>query len=223
MIVNARKEYEKPESGQYVGVVADVVDLGLVQGKFGLQPKLRIVWLLWGGNGQGGLVPAIDSEGRQHQVMRQMRSDKMDPKSNAKVHLYETAQSILNGATPTVPFETETLIGRANTLFVQKEPGADGSVFANVKAIIPLPAGIVPPTIPATFVRQKDKQNQQAVSNQQRFVPTVPAIPAPVVSLNVPAHVPAVQISTPVIQQPPVIDLNAGAPQLQTVAARPQF
>lgn len=230
MIINKR-EFEKAESGQYIGVVADVADLGLKQTDWGPKAKMLITWLLWGQNAQGQFVPYLNSKGQQFDVSRYMAND-FNPKSKAKVHYYETAQSILNGEIPTI--DSAPLIGRGNLLFVQKESGTDGEIYANVKAIIPLPAGTVTPAVPATFVRFKDRQPRQG----NQFVPAVPSVPqtvgvaTPVQQAQyVPGLTPAQVVSQPVqqyqpgpagVQGSPVIDLNAGQP-VQVATARPQF
>ena len=55
-----QKDWERPEDGTYVGVIADVIDLGEVQTGFGVKPKVQIMWLL----------DAFDSDGHQHRVFR---------------------------------------------------------------------------------------------------------------------------------------------------------
>ena len=143
LISSNNKPFEKPDSGVFLGVVADVVDLGLVQTKFGAKAKIRIVWVL----------DKNDSEGRPFRVMRQLNAT-----MNEKAQLFDLVKGIL-GTAPPVPFESETLIGRANQLVIIKETVAD-KVFVNVKGVLPLPTGAVAPKVPADFVRAKDKPKQ---------------------------------------------------------------
>jgi hypothetical protein len=56
------------------------------------------------------------------------------------------------------------LIGRSNQLVVVKETAKTGKVYANVKVILPLPAGAIPPQAPQGVVRSKHKTQGQAVA-----------------------------------------------------------
>ncbi len=143
MIINAgsNKPFEKPDSGMFNGVIADVVDLGIVQTKFGPKPKIRIVWVL-GKN---------DSEGRPFRVIRQVTAT-----MNERGQLFDIVKNVF-GTAPPAPFESETLIGRANSLIIIKETQGD-KTFVNVKGVLALQG--TAPTIPADFVRAKDKKNQ---------------------------------------------------------------
>jgi hypothetical protein len=166
MVNDNRKEFEKPKNGTYVGVVADIVDLGLVPTNFGQKPKIRIVWLL----------NQKDSEGNYFRVMSQVNAS-----ANEKSALFGIVKSVL-GVVPPPPFDAEVLLGRSNELFVLNEPDSTGTkTFANVKAIMPLSAGTQPMQIPATFVRAKDQQkNGPTAPGKTATTPT--AAPVAVVS-----------------------------------------
>ena len=153
IIENNQKDFEKPDTGTFLGTIIDVVDLGKVQTTFNGQVrekvKIRIVWVL----------DKTDSEGNPFRVMRQVNAS-----MNEKAALYELVKGILGGAPP-VPFDDETLIGRSNQLVIVKEPDLKtGKVYANVKVILPLPAGAIPPQAPQGFVRSKNKTQGQAVA-----------------------------------------------------------
>src|SRR5258708_859515 len=125
MLVNSNtKEFEKPKSGLYRGALADVVDLGPVsktfKGKVKVVPMVRLVWLL----------NAKDSEGNYFRVMRELTASMSD-----KANLYGVVRDI-TGATPVVPFELETLIGRNNELVISLDNAQNGKQYANVKAIL---------------------------------------------------------------------------------------
>lgn len=150
MIIEPRKEYEKPDSGEFNGTIIDIVDLGKKQTQFGPKLKLRIVWVLGLADGSGNY--ALDSEGNPFGVVREV-TQSVDEKSR----LYDIAKSVL-GTTPPVPFDTEILIGRSNRLFVEKGPDPKtGKMFSNVKFITALSAGHKGPAIPQGFVRAKDR------------------------------------------------------------------
>jgi hypothetical protein len=134
--------YEKPDTNTYVGVIADVVELFGVQTTYGIKNKIRIVWVL----------DKLDSQGKPLRVMRQVNAVLAE-----RSDLYKIVTSILGQAPPARGFDTESLIGRANQLFVMKEKTGDKE-FANVKGIMPLPTGAVVPKIPADFTRAKDRK-----------------------------------------------------------------
>lgn len=216
IIADSSKPFENPPAGQYIGLLADVVDLGLV--KTGYKPdgqlQARLIWLLFGVNAQGQLIAYADKENRQFRVMRQVNQS-MNPKSK----LFETVSDVLNGEQVPVPFETENLIGRVNLLFVKIEKQVNGTKeFANVKAILPLPANTPIPTIPAGFMRNKDKQQQQnkaaapvqiagvAQVAPATLPPTAQAQQATAIAVG---PTPATPAPVQTIQAAPAIDLNA--------------
>lgn len=137
------KKFEVPESNTYVGVIADVIDLGKQKTAFGEKLQTRIVWLL----------NAKDSEGKPLNAIQQVAQS-----MHEKAKLYGIVKDILQ-TVPPVPFETEDLIGKSRMLWIVKEPKANkpSEFFANIKAIMPLPAGTTPLAVPADYVRAKDK------------------------------------------------------------------
>ena len=150
LIVNDNKKiFEKPDSGSFVGVIADVVDLGVVPTKFGNKAKVRIVWVLGKPDGSGY---ANDTEGNPFRVMSSVNAT-----MNEKSDLFKLVRSIL-GAAPPVPYDVELLLGKSNMLFVVRETDeATKKDYANVKGIVALPANVPALAIPANFVRSKDK------------------------------------------------------------------
>ena len=196
LIVNDNKKiYEKPDSGSFVGVIADVVDLGLIPTKFGIKAKVRIVWVLGKADGSGY---ANDTEGNPFRVMSSVNAT-----LNEKSDLFKLVRSIL-GAAPPVPYDVEQLIGKSNMLFVVREiDEATKKEYANVKGIVALPANIPALAIPATFVRSKDKQktDNRSIGTAVAQTAQVSQIsanltgtatagaPAPVVAASAPAEV----------------------------------
>lgn len=168
MLINqSQKDFELPDSGTFTGVVADVVDLGeKVHPVYGTKKRIRIVWVL----------DKNDSEGRPFRVMVSANATVADkPKEST---LYTVAKKVL-GTVPTIPFETETLIGRSNKLFVEREQDPKtGKWYANVKAILPLD-GAPALAIPTNFVRDQDKPKTPAGTVAPQNVTT--GTPAPAV------------------------------------------
>lgn len=202
MVNDNKKIYEKPDSGSFVGVIADIVDLGPVGTKFGIKNKVRVVWVLGKADGSGY---ANDSEGNPFRVMSSVNAT-----MNEKSDLFKLVRSVL-GAAPPVPYDVELLIGKSNMLFVVREADATDpkKEYANVKGIVALPANVPALAIPATFVRNKDKKDTRGAAPVSNIsanltgtaaVGQAPAAPAaPVAAATGPAPV-ATGVATPVAE-----------------------
>lgn len=155
LISSSYKEFEKPKSGLYRAVLADIIDLGPVKKVFKgtekVVPMLRIVWIL----------NSKDTEGNYFRVMKEYTASLSD-----KANLFGAIREITLSV-PTIPFEMETLIGRNSELVVSLDKATTGKnvgkFFANVKAILaPQDNATLKATdvfmVPADFVRRKDKQ-----------------------------------------------------------------
>lgn len=174
LVSSNQKEFEKPKSGLYRGVLADIVDLGPVAKVFkGVQkvvPMVRLVWLL----------NSKDKEGNFFRVMREVTAT-MSEKSN----LFGLVREI-TGAVPKVPYELENIIGRNNELVISLDTAANGKQYANVKAIL-APQTTEVFTIPANFTRSKDRKNQQATqqgTTVQQAQQAAPAVAAPAIEVG---------------------------------------
>jgi len=189
MILDQGGNWEKPDSGDYIGIIADVVELFGVKTSYGEKNKIRIVWVL----------DKLDSTGKPLRAMRQVNAVLTE-----KSDFYKLVTSILGQAPPVRGFDTESLMLRANRLFILKEKTGDKE-FSNVKGVMPLPPGIAVPKIPADFVRAKDRKP---------FVPNQPGSQAPAA-----APAPAAQPQpTPVATAAGVGPVSTpGAPQASNV------
>ncbi len=181
LIVNDnKKQYEKPESGAYNAVLVDTVDLGIVATKFGNKSKVRIVWVLGKLDGSGY---AVDTEGNPFRVMSELNAT-----TNEKSDLFKLIRGVLGAAPPAGPFDVEQLIGRNNQLFIVREKSQDGTKeYANVKGILPYPAGLAPLPVPQGFVRYKDRDKAKAAqAAQQAAVPATAPVTAPAAAVAPP-------------------------------------
>jgi hypothetical protein len=136
-----QKDWERPEDGTYVGVIADVIDLGEVQTGFGVKPKVQIMWLL----------DAFDSENRQHRV-----SSFYTASLHEKANLRKALKSIL-GADVSGQFDLEELLGINNQLVLQNTESGE-KTYTNVIAILKAPKG-PRMEIPEDFVRKSEKED----------------------------------------------------------------
>ena len=138
-----QKDWERPEDGAYLGVIADVVDLGEVETGYGLKKRVRIVWLL----------DAFDSEGNQFRVMASYTAS-----LHEKANLRKALKSIL-GADVSGQFDLEELLGVNNQVIVQTVDSGE-KTYTNVIAILQAPKG-KRLQIPADFVRKSDKDGEK--------------------------------------------------------------
>ena len=140
-----QKEFEHPEDGQYIGVIADVIDLGEVETGFGVKPRVRIVYLL----------DANDSEGNPFRVVSTYTAS-----LHEKANLRKALKQIL-GADVSGQFDLEELLGINNQLVVTTTQ-KDDKIYTNIVAILKAPKGSPRMAIPDDFVRYQDKQKKQA-------------------------------------------------------------
>jgi hypothetical protein len=139
-----QKEFEHPEDGQYLGVIADVIDLGEVETGFGVKPRVRLVYLL----------DQNDSEGNPFRVVATYTAS-----LHEKANLRKALKQIL-GADVSGQFDLEELLGINNQLVVQTTE-KDDKVYTNIVAILKAPKGSPRLQIPDDFIRQQDKQKKQ--------------------------------------------------------------
>ena len=113
-------------------------------------------------------------------------------KNRQASNLYKIAEGVF-GHEPPTPFDTESLIGRANELTLVKE-----GEYVNIKVFLPLPDGAVAPKIPEGFVRDKGEARAKAqaagntTGSTQTAQPTVQGqqVAAPATAPPVAANVP---------------------------------
>lgn len=159
------KEYEKPAEGVVTGVLADVADLGIVNGFYGDKPKVRLSWV----------IDQKDSEGNFFVVSKTYTAS-----LHEKANLYADVKDMM-GKVPPVPYDIELLIGQVNTLVLKKETATKGQHagkdFVNIKAFLAAKTGTAF-SVPAGYVREKDggvygrpKQSNQGQQQQQSRTP----------------------------------------------------
>ena len=144
------KIYEKPDSGIYHGVLADIVDLGLVTTTFKNEthtnPMVRFVWVL----------DQNDSTGKPLQATERFNVSNYHERSN----IYKRMKQIL-GQAPDVKQDVDLVLGVTRRLVIQRDTSADGAKdFSNITGILPAEPGKVVP-IPTGFVRDRDKPVQE--------------------------------------------------------------
>lgn len=185
----AGKTFEKPQTGQYLGVLADIVDLGEVATTFNgvtkIQPMTRFIWVL---NANG-------TDGKPLSVTQRFNNN-LHEKSN----LYKSVKQILNAAPP-LTLDPETLIGSVRNLFIQREITGEGQQqkdFANVLGISPAAPGATV-TLPADFVRDKNKPVADQARNKKKAAPAQQPAVKPAQPVQQPAAATQPNLSDPVV------------------------
>lgn len=142
---------KKPEStftpcpeGLHHAVCVDVVDLGIVTGAFGDKHKVRIVW-------------QIEEE---NDKMRRFEARKH---YNLSLHEKATLRKDLEAwrgrkftEDELKGFDLEKLLGANCQIQVVHDISDEGSIYANVQAVVPAPKN-VPKLVPLDFTRFKDR------------------------------------------------------------------
>ena len=147
--INAKKGYEKVSEGMHNAVLADIVDLGEVQTKFGLKPKVRLVWIT-------------------NELDKEQKSKRAFETYTLSLHEKAGLAKRLKGLGVSIPttgeFELDSVIGLNARLAIQHNAATDGSgdVYANVASTLKPAAGSQPMKVPADFVRAQDKDKKAA-------------------------------------------------------------
>ena len=138
------KEFQAASNGLHSAILADIVDLGLVQGKWGPQEKVRLVFI----------VDEQDSEGEPIRVVVTCTLT-LHPKSQ----LTELVNALMPGSrnVKDLALDPETLVGKRCLLTTEQSTNDQGRTYANIKSALPLRNDSPKVSIPLNFVRQKDK------------------------------------------------------------------
>ncbi len=134
--------------GTHQGVCCDIVDIGLVDvqqpdGKTKKVHKIDIVWQ----------IPIVNEETGKRFTVRKRYTLSLSEKANLRKDLEAWRGKPFPKEIVETGFDVENLLGVNAMLNVQHEAARNGNVYANVKAIMALPAGL-PPMTPADFVRK---------------------------------------------------------------------
>ena len=171
--INAKKEYEKLSEGVHVGVLADIVDLGIQPSQYGDKHKVRFVWL-------------TDEEDSEGYTKRAFETFTLSPQclTHEKAGLRKRLEPIAKENKIVLPtsgkFDLDVFIGVNRQLVIQHNENAKGDVFANVSSTLPLKPGMQKISIPADF-----KRKEGAATKSSKPAPK-PVTPAPVEDEDIP-------------------------------------
>lgn len=158
MVTNTAKVFEKPESGIFHGVLADIVELKDVKtvykGVEKVQDCVRFIWIL-DKNGKDGKPLSVAQ--RYTKVLHE------------NSNLYKAVKQIKDAAPP-IPYDIELLLGVVKKLVIIRDAKEGGKDYANINGYLPPDKGVSVP-IPADFVRSKDRTKQGPQQTQQQAAP----------------------------------------------------
>lgn len=154
--ISGGADFEPVSEGIHAAVLADIVDLGIVETGFGPKEKVQFVWL----------TDEADENGRTKYLFKRYTKSLHEKSSLRKDFLKIagrdlTQEEVKSGS---VDIEAE-LLGKQNQLLVEHSEGREGKIFANVQAIMKPKAG-TKVAVPSDFTRKKDKPGDSPKFNQ---------------------------------------------------------
>ena len=147
MSIMARKpesDFEPCPEGLHQAVCVDAVDKGLQPTRWGEKHKVLLIWQ----------IDQVDRKARRYQV-RKLYTNSLHEKAALRKDL-ESWRSRRFTDEELKGFDLENLIGANCQLQIIHNTGEDGSVFANVGAIVPVPRSTAK-LAPEEYVRAKDR------------------------------------------------------------------
>ena len=143
---------KKPEStfqpcpeGLHHAVCVDVIDLGLVKGAFGDKLKVRVVWQ----------IEEVNDKTHRFTARKQYNLT-LHEKATLRKDL-EAWRGVKFSEEQLRGFDLEKLIGANCQIQVVHDLSDEGTVYANVQAVVPAPKNVLKLT-PLDYTRDKDRQ-----------------------------------------------------------------
>lgn len=143
------REQEKPlaPDGQYLGVVVDIIDLGLKEDRETGKKRPRALFVY--------MLDTHDEEtGDQYEVSESMNVS-LNPRSRMRARI--DSWNPLTDAQVAAGFPLDSLIGKSLQIGVKRNKGGDGRIYANVNTTMPLGKSQQPLAPPEDYVRAKDR------------------------------------------------------------------
>ena len=150
------RDFEPAPAGPAAAVCIDVVDLGMRDTPFGVKRKLRIVWAI----DKRMKSPDRKTLGKPY-IVGKHYTWSLHKKSNLRIDLENWAgKKFKESALVKDGYDVERLLGKPAFLSITHNVKDDGTTYANVTALMPLPDGMHAPLPDPTYVRQKDRSEQ---------------------------------------------------------------
>lgn len=154
MIVKRGGSFTPAPEGVHDAVCVDVVDLGMIDGMWGTQPKIRLAWEL----------EETMPDGRRY-----IASKRYTPSLHEKATLAKDLRSWRGRpftAEELAGFELDNVIGAPCKLVIQHDE-RDGNVYANVVTIMKATKKLAPS---GDYVRVKDREKQPEAADHSHKV-----------------------------------------------------
>lgn len=156
MSIIARKpesQYVPAPEGLHHAVCCDVIDLGLMQTAWGEKHKVRLVWQL----------EPTQEDGRPYEVRKQYSLSLHDRAALRKD--LESWRGRKFTPAELEGFDLEKLIGVNCQVQVVQDISEEGTIWANVQAIVPAPKGVLKLAV-REYTRMQDRAGSGAITNQ---------------------------------------------------------
>ena len=173
------RDFEPAPAGPAAAVCIDVVDLGLRDTPFGTKRKLRIVWAI----DKRMKSPDRKTLGKPY-IVGKHYTWSLHKKSTLRSDLENWAgKKFKESVLVKDGYDVERLLGKPAFLSITHNTKDDGTTYANVTALMPLPDGMHAPLPDPTYIRQKDRSEdngqRKSTSERQRPEPDDDEPPVP--------------------------------------------
>lgn len=157
IVAKAGASYTPCPAGSHAAICVDVVDLGIVKTNYGgkekKQHKITVVWQ----------TPERRDDGRPFLVNKRYTLSLHEKAALRKDLEAWRGRPFTNEELE--GWDVESVIG-AGALLSVIHNAANGSVYANVNAIMRIPKGMNPPDIDPSYVRVQDRPNDAGTADQ---------------------------------------------------------
>ena len=139
------KDFEQPKEMIQPGVLADIVDKGMIDVTYaGVTKKQHKCYFVW-------LLAEEDSEGRNMRVFQSFTVS-LHEKAGLRKFLGTLGFKDFDGS-----FDLDTILGTQRMLVLSEEDGRDGGKYIRITGTTQLKKGTPCPTVPTDFVRKQDQ------------------------------------------------------------------
>jgi hypothetical protein len=151
--------------GLHVATCCDVIDLGEVDGPYGRQFKVRFTFQ----------IEDVDpGTGRRYDAIATYHNT-LHKKSNLRAMLEQWRGRKYSEDEAKAGIDYEQCLGQGALIQVTHNEAADGRIFANLDAVLPLPKG-TPKITPLGYTRHVDRNRMSAGSPRSTTWPTKPIL-----------------------------------------------
>lgn len=161
---NPEKYFTPCPEGLHHGVCVDVVDLGLVDTTFGRKHRVRLAWQI---------ADTDPATGRRHDCIKTYTIS-LHKKATLRADLESWFGRKLTEDEVQSGFDLERLLGVNAMLNILHDDKEDGTVFANVRAIMACPKG-TPKLVPLDYTRRQDRPGPSGGSSAPLSAASTPA------------------------------------------------